>query len=166
MFLQNAAEIITKYNSYFITKRGKGLLQNASGVLLQNGTVFTKYSYHKMRHLLENASAKYVNNIHNIYDIYVCMCTYTDIYLASIASVQFVYIQRVYMYIYTVFKPPSTLPINTKVKGIERSKMKWWAIYRYNICLYVYIFRHLFSKYCVNTSFQVCTIALPFTLHL
>ena len=78
-----------------------------------------------MRHLLENASAKYVNNIHNIYDIYVCMCTYTDIYLASIASIQFVYIQRVYMYIYTVFKPPSTLPINTKVKGIERSKMKW-----------------------------------------
>ena len=103
MFLQNAAEIITKYNSYFITKRGKGLLQNASGVLLQNGTVFTKYSYHKMRHLLENASAKYVNNIHNIYDIYVCMCTYTDIYLASIASIQVcIYTESIYVYIHSV----------------------------------------------------------------
>ena len=34
-----ATDIITKCDSYFITKYDKGLLQNASVVLLQNATV-------------------------------------------------------------------------------------------------------------------------------
>ena len=49
--LQNATDMITKYDSYFITKCDKSLLQNASGfllqnatVLLQNATVITKYN--------------------------------------------------------------------------------------------------------------------------
>ena len=37
--LQNPADVITKYDSYFITKRDRSLLQNASGFLLQNATV-------------------------------------------------------------------------------------------------------------------------------
>ena len=37
--LQNATDIITKCDSYFITKRDKSLLQNASGFLLQIATV-------------------------------------------------------------------------------------------------------------------------------
>ena len=39
--LQNATDIITKYDSYFITKCDRSLLQNASGLLLQNATVIT-----------------------------------------------------------------------------------------------------------------------------
>ena len=39
--LQNATDIITKCDSYFITKYDRSLLQNASGFLLQNGTVIT-----------------------------------------------------------------------------------------------------------------------------
>ena len=38
-FLQNATDTITKFDSYFITKCDKSLLQNASGFLLQNATV-------------------------------------------------------------------------------------------------------------------------------
>ena len=71
--LQNAADIITKYDSYFITKCDKSLLQNASGFLLQNTTVLlqnatvikncdnfiTKYdSYYKMRRLLQIAAVR------------------------------------------------------------------------------------------------------------
>ena len=38
--LQNATDIITKCNSYGIKKCDRSLLQNASGFLLQNETVF------------------------------------------------------------------------------------------------------------------------------
>ena len=37
--LQNATDIITKCNRYFITKCDRSLLQNESGFLLQNATV-------------------------------------------------------------------------------------------------------------------------------
>ena len=37
--LQNATDVITKCDTYFITKRDRSLLQNASGFLLQNATV-------------------------------------------------------------------------------------------------------------------------------
>ena len=61
--LQNATDIITKYDSYFITKCDRSLLQNASGFLLQirqllqiatislqNATVITKCDYcYKLR---------------------------------------------------------------------------------------------------------------------
>ena len=55
--LQNATDITTEYDNYFITKCDKILLQNALGfllqnptVLLQNTTVITKYVdfYYKM----------------------------------------------------------------------------------------------------------------------
>ena len=36
--LQNAIDIITKCDSYFVAKCDRSLLQNASGFLLQNGT--------------------------------------------------------------------------------------------------------------------------------
>ena len=67
-FLQNATDAITKCDSYFVTKRDRSLLQNASGfllqnatVLLQNATVITKCddfitksdSYYKMQRLLQ-----------------------------------------------------------------------------------------------------------------
>ena len=77
--LQNATDIITKCDSYFITKCNRSLLQNMSGfllenatVLLQNATVFTKCenfitkldSYCKMRGLLQiatvHASSEYL----------------------------------------------------------------------------------------------------------
>ena len=54
---QNATDITTEYDNYFITKCDKILLQNALGfllqnptVLLQNTTVITKYVdfYYKM----------------------------------------------------------------------------------------------------------------------
>ena len=69
--LQNMTAVITKYNSYFITKCDRSLLQNASGfllqnatVLLQNATVITKCddfiikcdTYYKMRRLLQIAT--------------------------------------------------------------------------------------------------------------
>ena len=38
--LQNATDITTKCDSYFITKCDRSLLQHASGFLLQNTTVF------------------------------------------------------------------------------------------------------------------------------
>ena len=51
--LQNAADVITKCGSYFITKCDRSLLQNASDfliqnatVLLQNATVITKCDVH------------------------------------------------------------------------------------------------------------------------
>ena len=48
--LQNATDVITKCDSYFITKRNRSLLQNASGFLLQNATVITKCDvYYKLR---------------------------------------------------------------------------------------------------------------------
>ena len=40
--LHCVTDIITKCDSYFITKRYRSLLQNASGFLLQNATVITK----------------------------------------------------------------------------------------------------------------------------
>ena len=53
--LQNATGIITKSDSYFITKCGKSLLQNASGFLLQNATVITNCdSIHKKTLLLRS----------------------------------------------------------------------------------------------------------------
>ena len=83
--LQNATDVITKYNSYFITKCGRSLLQNVSGfllknatVLLQNATVIRKCddfitkcdSYYKMRRLLLTATVQsnkkhaYICNTH------------------------------------------------------------------------------------------------------
>ena len=61
--LQNATDVITKCDSYFIIKRDRSLLQNASGFLLQNATnllqnatVITKCgSYYKMQRLLQIA---------------------------------------------------------------------------------------------------------------
>ena len=76
--LQNATDNNAKNNSYFITKRGRNLLKNASGILLKNETVLlqfstvitnyinfiTKYSsYYKWYLLLQNASVKYITNI-------------------------------------------------------------------------------------------------------
>ena len=69
--LQNATDVISKCDGYFITKCDRNLLQNASGfllqnttVLLQNATVVTKCddfitkfdSYYKMRRFLQNAT--------------------------------------------------------------------------------------------------------------
>ena len=66
--LQNATDVITKYNSYFVTKCSRSLLQNVSGFLLQNATVLLKNatvirkcddfitkcdSYYKMRSLVK-----------------------------------------------------------------------------------------------------------------
>ena len=72
--LQNATDIITKSDSYLITKFDKSLLQNASGFSLQNVTVLLqnarvikkcndcikKYdSYYKMRRFLQIATVQY-----------------------------------------------------------------------------------------------------------
>ena len=78
--LQNATDVITKCDSFFITKRDRSLLQNGSGFLLQNATeVYNKMRqvfyykcdsfitkcdsyykmrrfYYKMRQLLQNAT--------------------------------------------------------------------------------------------------------------
>ena len=59
--LQNATDVITKCDSYFITKYDRSLLQNTLGFLLQNATVITNCddlitncdSYYKMRRLLQ-----------------------------------------------------------------------------------------------------------------
>ena len=57
--LQNATDIITKCDSYFITKWNRSLLQNAPGFLLQNTSFITKCdSYYKMRRLLQIATAQ------------------------------------------------------------------------------------------------------------
>ena len=37
--LQNATDMITKWDSFFITKCNRSLLQNAPGFVLQNATV-------------------------------------------------------------------------------------------------------------------------------
>ena len=65
---QNERDVITKCDSYFITKCERSLLQIASSFLLQNGTVLLENvivitkrddfitkcdSYYKMRHLLQ-----------------------------------------------------------------------------------------------------------------
>ena len=63
--LQNATDVITKCDSYFITKCDRSLLQNAT-VLLQNATVIAKCddfltkcdSYYKMRHLFQIATVQ------------------------------------------------------------------------------------------------------------
>ena len=48
--LQNATDIITKSDSYFIIKCDRSLLKNASGFLLQNATDITKCDvYYKLR---------------------------------------------------------------------------------------------------------------------
>ena len=48
--LQNATDIITVCNNYFITKCDRSLLQNTSGFLLQNATIFLQKRdiYYKM----------------------------------------------------------------------------------------------------------------------
>ena len=64
--LRNVTDVITKCDSYFITKPDRSLLQNASGSLLQNPTVITKCddfitkcdSYYKMRRLLQIATVQ------------------------------------------------------------------------------------------------------------
>ena len=56
--LQNAADVITKCDIYFVTKCDRCLLQNPTGfllqnaiVLLQNATIITKCDiYYKLRH--------------------------------------------------------------------------------------------------------------------
>ena len=75
--LQNAADIITKCDSYFVTKCDRSLLQNSSSFLLLNATVFlqnatvitncdnfiTKYdSYYKMPRLLQIATVQTAAN--------------------------------------------------------------------------------------------------------
>ena len=53
--LQNATDVITKCDRYFITKRDRNLLQNTSGYLLQNATVITKCDvYYKLRQYKEH----------------------------------------------------------------------------------------------------------------
>ena len=48
--LQNMTDIITKCDSYFLTKCDRSLSQNASGVLLQNVTVIKKCDiYYKLQ---------------------------------------------------------------------------------------------------------------------
>ena len=62
--LQNTTDIITKCDSYFITKCHRSLLKNAPSFLLQNAIIFlqnTSYYkmprfYYKMRQLLQNAT--------------------------------------------------------------------------------------------------------------
>ena len=69
--LQNAIDVVTKWDSYFITKCDRSLLQNASGFLLQNATVITKSddfitkcdSYYKMRRLLQIATAQWLKKV-------------------------------------------------------------------------------------------------------
>ena len=71
ILLQNTTGIITKCNSYFITKCDRNSLQNALGFLLQNATVITKCddfitkcdSYYKMQRLLQIATVHYLFNI-------------------------------------------------------------------------------------------------------
>ena len=55
--LQNETDVITKYDSYFVSKCDKALLQIASGFLLQNATVLLQNAtvitecdvYHKLQ---------------------------------------------------------------------------------------------------------------------
>ena len=74
ILFQNATDVITKCDSYFITKWDKSLLQNTSGCLLRNvkvslqiAMVITKcidlitkcVIYYKLGHLLQNASVHF-----------------------------------------------------------------------------------------------------------
>ena len=61
--LQNATDVIRKYNSYFITKCGRSLLQNATVIRKCDNFIAKSDSYYKMRQfyykmrpLLENAT--------------------------------------------------------------------------------------------------------------
>ena len=60
--LQNAADIITKSDGYFIIKCDRSLLQNVSSFILQNATeVYYKMHqvfYYKMRQLLQIATVQ------------------------------------------------------------------------------------------------------------
>ena len=51
---QNATDVITKCDSYFVTKHDRSVLQNPSGFLLQNAIVLLQNA--KMRQLLQNAT--------------------------------------------------------------------------------------------------------------
>ena len=64
--LQNATDFITKWDSYFITKCDRNLLQNASGFLLQNATF-----------LLENAT---VTTVITTCDNFITKCDITYYY--------------------------------------------------------------------------------------
>ena len=55
-FLQNATDIITKCDSYVITKCERSSLQNTPGFALQNATVLLQNAtmfYYKMRRLVQ-----------------------------------------------------------------------------------------------------------------
>ena len=71
--LQNATDIITKCDSYFITKCDRSLFQNAAGFLLQNATV-----------LFQNATV--ITDCH--YFITTCNSCYKTRRLLQIATVQ------------------------------------------------------------------------------
>ena len=72
--LQNATDIITKCDSYFVTKYDRSLLQNASGFLVQNATVITNWddfiimcdSNYKMRRLLQIATVQRPTDLRDI----------------------------------------------------------------------------------------------------
>ena len=59
--LQNATDIITKCDSYFIIKCDRSLLQNASGFLLQNATVIIKCG----NFITKCDSASFIYNLSN-----------------------------------------------------------------------------------------------------
>ena len=63
ILLQNATDIITKWDSYFIAKCDRSLLQNTSGFLLQNETI-----------LLQNAT------VITKWDVYYKLCQYRHKY--------------------------------------------------------------------------------------
>ena len=57
--LQNATDIITKCDSYFITKCEKSLLQDASAVLLKHAAVSTKCDiYYKIQQYMYQFTMK------------------------------------------------------------------------------------------------------------
>ena len=57
--LQNATDIITKCDSYFITKCDKSLLQDASAVLLKHAAVITKCDiYYEIRQYMYQFTMK------------------------------------------------------------------------------------------------------------
>ena len=87
--LRIATDIITIWASYFITKCGRSLLENASGILLQNATVLLQNatvitncddfitkcdSYHKIRRLLQIATVQ--TEIRSSFDVFLIVKTY------------------------------------------------------------------------------------------
>ena len=79
-FLQNATDIVSKCNSYFITKCVRSLLENASSFLLQNVTVLLQKAtidtkcavYCKLKKGLSGLNiCKYLLN-KKLYEIKVC----------------------------------------------------------------------------------------------